>query len=132
MQISRRKRSQSFVEASSLSDILFFLLLFFLMISTMASPDAIKLFLPQSTTAKHIPKGTVSLSMNAQKQFFVSGRPVAFEELEQVLTTEAQKKDAETVVLRMDKTNNMQDLAQVYDVITKLNLKMVMATDRVK
>jgi biopolymer transport protein ExbD len=132
MNFGRRKKQASHIEASSLSDILFFLLLFFLMIATMASPDAIKLLLPNSSTAKHVPKGTVSLSVNAQNQYFVDSKPVALANLEQALGDASKKKTAESVVLKIEKTNTVQDLVVVADVIAKLNLRMVLATDRSK
>jgi biopolymer transport protein ExbD len=132
MNFSRRRKQTSHIEASSLSDILFFLLLFFLMIATMASPDAIKLLLPNSSTAKHVPKGTVSLSVNAQNQYFVDGKPVDIANMEAVLGAAAKRKTAESVVLRIEKTNTVQDLVLVADVIAKLDLRMVLATDRGK
>ncbi len=132
MNFGRRKNRASHIEASSLSDILFFLLLFFLMIATMASPDAIKLLLPNSSTAKHVPKGTVSLSVNEANEYFVDGKPASLAELEQRLGDAAKKKEAESVVLRIEKSNSVQDLVTVADVIAKLNLRMVLATDRAK
>ncbi len=98
----------------------------------MASPDAIKLLLPNSTTAKHIPKGTVSLSVNSDNMYFVDGKPVKLENMEQVIGDAAKKKAAESVVLKIEKTNTVQDLVVVADVIAKLNLRMVLATDRSK
>lgn len=130
MNFGRRRRQGSHIEASSLSDILFFLLLFFLMIATMASPDAIKLLLPNSSTAKHVPKGTVSLSVNASNQYFVDGKPADIADLEVKLGEAAKRKTAESVVLKIEKTNTVQDLVTVADVIAKLNLRMVLATDR--
>jgi biopolymer transport protein ExbD len=130
MNFRRRHRQHTGVEASSLSDILFFLLLFFLMISTMASPDAIKLMLPQSTTSKHVPKETISLSMNARKEYFINGQRVDVADLETRLGEVAKAKNAETVVLRIDKDNTIQDMATIHDAIAKQNLGMVLATDR--
>jgi biopolymer transport protein ExbD len=132
MNFRNRRRQHSAVEASSLSDILFFLLLFFLMIATMASPDAIKLMLPNSSTAKHVPKGTVSLSVNEANQYFVDGKPVNLDGLEASLSASAKSKEAESVVLRIEKSNSVQDLVTVADVIAKLDLRMVLATDRAK
>ncbi|MCY7349451.1 MAG: biopolymer transporter ExbD [Cytophagaceae bacterium] len=130
MNFTRRRRAHSAVEASSLSDILFFLLLFFLMISTMASPNAIKLLLPQSSTAKNVSKQVVHLSINDKKEYYVERRRVSPDQLEAALTAEAGKYDTPSVVLRIDKANSVQDLVAVADVIAKLNLRMVIATDK--
>lgn len=131
MNFSRRRRAHSAVEANSLSDILFFLLIFFLMIATLASPDAIRLLLPQSSTAKNVPKNVIRLSVNAEKNYFVDGRAVSFDQLETTLAGLAASKTEQTsVVLRIDKANTVQDLVGVADVIARLNLPMVLATDK--
>ncbi len=131
MNFSRRRRAHSAVEANSLSDILFFLLIFFLMIATLASPDAIRLLLPQSSTAKNVPKNVIRLSVNAEKNYFVDGRAVSFDQLETTLAGLAASKNEQTsVVLRIDKANTVQDLVGVADVIARLNLPMVLATDK--
>lgn len=131
MNFSRRRRAHSAVEANSLSDILFFLLIFFLMIATLASPDAIRLLLPQSSTAKNVPKNVIRLAVNAEKEYYVDGRRVGPEQLESTLASLASSKGEQTsVVLRIDKSNTVQDLVGVADVIAKLNLHMVLATDK--
>jgi len=131
MNFSRRRRAHSAVEANALSDILFFLLIFFLMIATLASPDAIRLLLPQSSTAKNVPKNVIRLAVNANKEYFVDGRRVGPGELEGALARLSAEKGQETsVVLRIDKSNSVQDLVGVADVIAKLNLRMVLATDK--
>ena len=50
MKLGRRKREEAEVESSSLSDIMFFLMLFFLIASTLANPNVIKIMLPQAKT----------------------------------------------------------------------------------
>ncbi len=131
MNFSRRRRAHSGVEASSLSDILFFLLIFFLMIATLASPDAIRLLLPQSTTARSVPKKVIHLAVNGNKEYYVEGRRVAPDQLESTLAAQASEKgDQASVVLRIDKANTVQDLVGVADVIAKLNMHMVLATDK--
>jgi biopolymer transport protein ExbD len=74
----------------------------------------------------------VSLSVNADNLYFVDGKPVKIENMEQVIGEAAKRKEAESVVLRIEKTNTVQDLVVVADVIAKLNLRMVLATDRGK
>jgi len=55
MKIGRRKREEAEVEASSMNDIMFFLMLFFLIASTLANPNVINITLPKAktTTAVH-------------------------------------------------------------------------------
>ena len=77
MKLRRRKREGGGVEASSLSDILFFLMLFFLMVSTLASPEAIKVLLPKSSTGKIIPKHTIYVTIDAQIRYYINKQEVA-------------------------------------------------------
>ncbi|MES2516788.1 MAG: biopolymer transporter ExbD [Bacteroidota bacterium] len=131
MNFRKRTREQSEVETGALADILFFLMMFFLMISTLASPDAIKLLLPQSATAQQTAtKENIRVTVDEQDNYFVDDTQVPFEELEAYLGEEAKKKGSETVILRIAQDRTVQELAKIYDIVARLNLAMVMATDK--
>ncbi|RVU26462.1 biopolymer transporter ExbD [Sandaracinomonas limnophila] len=133
MNFRKREREQSEVETGALADILFFLLMFFLMISTLASPDAIKLLLPESTKPTQTPANEViKLTVDENKNYFIDDRQIDPLNLEQELTTEVQIKKAATLIVRMDKNQTVQDLTNVYDLAAKLNLSMVMAAEKKK
>ncbi len=132
MNIRKRTREQSEVETGALADILFFLMMFFLMISTLASPDAIKLLLPESSSAQQTTtKENIRVTVDAQNQYFVDDVLVPFENLEIYLGDEAKKKGSETVILRIAQDRTVQDLTKVYDIVARLQLVMVMATDKI-
>ena len=131
MNIRKRVREQSDVETGALADILFFLMMFFLMISTLASPDAIKLLLPESSTAQQTAtKENIRITVDEKGNYFVDDVPVVFEQLETYLGTEAKKKGSETVILRISQDQTVQELTKVYDIVARLNLAMVMAADK--
>ncbi len=131
MNIRRRTREQTEVETGALSDILFFLMMFFLMISTLASPEAIKVLLPQSSTAEQSPtKENIRMTVDSKDNYFVDDVVVPFDQLETYLGSEAKKKNSETVILRIDQNRTVQDLAKIYDIAARLNLAMVMVTDK--
>jgi len=125
MNIRKRAREESEVETGALADILFFLMMFFLMISTLASPDAIKLLLPESSTAQQT-------TIDDENRYFVDDVPVAEEELEAYLAKEAKDKQAETVILRIAQDRTVQELAKVYDIVARQKLALVLATDKSK
>ncbi|MEA5139006.1 ExbD/TolR family protein [Arcicella rigui] len=132
MNIRKRTREQSEVETGALADILFFLMMFFLMISTLASPDAIKLLLPESSTAQQTAtKENIRLTVDENNKYFVDDVEVPFDQLETYLGEEAKKKGSETVILRIAKDRTVQDLTVIHDIIARLNLAMVMATDKI-
>ena len=133
MKFRKRPREQSEVETGALADILFFLLMFFLMISTLASPDAIKLLLPESSKPQSTPANEViKLTVDENQNYFIDDRQIDPMNLEQELTNEVQIKKAATLIVRMDKNQTVQDLTNVYDLAAKLNLSMVMAAEKKK
>ncbi len=133
MNFRKRNREQSEVETGALADILFFLLMFFLMISTLASPDAIKLLLPETNKPQPTPANEViKLTVNEYKEYFIDDRQIDGMNLEAEIPQEAQAKKAATLVVRMDKNQTVQDLTNVYDIAAKLNLAMVMAAEKKK
>lgn len=102
------------------------------MISTLASPDAIKLLLPESSSAQQTAtKENIRVTVNAENQYFVDDVLVPFEELEVYLADQAKKKGSETVILRIAQDRTVQDLTKVYDIVARLQLVMVMATDKI-
>ena len=133
MQFKRRKRMHSAVEASSLSDILFFLMLFFLMISTMASPEAIRILLPHASTGKAIPKHPVSVIIDNKLNWYVDGKPADEYTIRTELSSEAKKYNNEiTVVLKADKDISVEQLIKVVDIVNQLKIPLVVATERGK
>lgn len=88
MKIERRKTRLAEVYTASLNDIMFFLLLFFLIISTMVTPVALKVMLPHSSTAeKVITKKNIMLAVTADRQYFIDDRKVEFKEIEPALAS---------------------------------------------
>jgi biopolymer transport protein ExbD len=109
------------------------MLMFFLMISTLASPDAIKLLLPETSKPKSTPANEViRLTVDENKNYFIDDRQIDFANLEVELTKDVQAKKAVTLIVRMDRNQTVQDLTNVYDLAAKLNLAMVMAAEKKK
>ena len=111
-----------------MNDIMFFLLLFFLIISTVANPNVIKLMLPKASSTQQLSKKQVTLSVDANKAYFIDKQPVAPEALEAELKSIMAGIEEPTVVVRVDKSLTVQDLVNVLETGAKLNIKMVMAT----
>jgi len=128
MNFRKTKKRHATVEAGSLSDILFFLLLFFLIISTLASPTAIKLLLPNAKHTQNIPKNLVNVSVNSQLEYFIEKNQLSFSDLNAALETFARNTVKPTIVLRIDRTVQVNELIKVVDIINKNQLPMVVAT----
>lgn len=129
MDFSRRRKLSSHVETGSMNDIMFFLMLFFLIVSTMVNPNVIKLMLPNAKkSSEQMMKQPVTVSVNAAGEYFVDKQPVAPENLETALAQALNGLEQPTVVLRVDASLNVQKLVDILEVGNKLKVKMVMAT----
>ena len=128
MSIKRKRRFHAEVATSSLSDIMFFLLLFFLIISTLANPNVIKVPLPESSNNEKTQKAHVTLTVTEEKKYFVDKQEVAFGDLETLLLQETAKLKDNTVIVRIPFDLKVQDLVDILQVGIKNNLKVIIAT----
>jgi biopolymer transport protein ExbD len=130
MKIKRNKRFHAEVSTHSLNDIMFFLLLFFLIVSTIANPNVIKILLPKSEANQSINKQPVTLTVTEDKRYYIDQQEVPFDGLEATLLSKTQNLDDLTVVLRLPYNLQIQDLVDVMQIGTRNKFKMVLATDR--
>lgn len=130
MRLRRREREHAEVSTESLNDIMFFLLLFFLIISTMANPNVIKLMLPKSAANEQITKKQINVSVDREKRYFVDRQEVPLDQLETVLASAVNGIDEPTVLLNFDKDLSVQDLVDVMQIGAKLKIKMVLGTQK--
>ena len=118
---TRNKRSISFSMAS-MSDVVFLLLIFFMLTSTLVAPNAIKLLLPASNS-KTMAKQTITVYINEQYRYFVGEKSVEEEQMTTELMVLLQNETEATVVLRSDKTVPVQYVVRVIDAINEVNQK---------
>lgn len=126
--VKRNKRFHAEVATSSLSDIMFFLLLFFLIISTLANPNVIKMTLPKATSNEKTNKQLITLSVTEEKRFYVDKEETSLENLETLLLSRIDKTKEQTVVVRIPFNLQVQDLVDVLQIGVKNNMKFVIAT----
>src|SRR3954471_656875 len=99
MNIKRRTGHDPMGHSSALNDILFILLLFFLIISTLANPNVVKLSIPKAKSDTKA-KQTVVVSINDKQEFFVGTKAVALDSLKNSLSGAiAKSQDAEPTVV---------------------------------
>lgn len=132
MNLRRRQRETAEVSTESLNDIMFFLLLFFLIVSTLVNPNVIKLLLPNARQSPQMAKQPITLSVTASKQYYINKKEVPFSELEGNLKEELARLQEPTIVLRLDKSLSIQDLADIMTIGEKLQVKMVLASENKK
>lgn len=130
MAIKRNKRFKAEIATSSLSDIMFFLLLFFLILSTLANPNVIKMMLPKAASNEKTNKQHLTISVTEDKRFFINKTEVAYEELEQTLLAELGGNTDQSVVIRIPFNSQIQELVDVLQIGVKNNIKFVIATQK--
>jgi len=130
MKIKRRHQFAAEVATSSMNDIMFFLLLFFLIISTVANPNIIKVLVPKASESQSLNKKTITLTVTKDKAYYINNKAVPTGQLEQQLLTETRGVDEPTVVLYIPRDLEIQDLVDVLKVGVKNKIKIVLATDK--
>ena len=130
----RKKHREAEVSTDSLNDIMFFLLLFFLILSTMVSPNAIKVNLPSSKAKETIDndKKPIYLAVTKDKKYYINSVEVAFESLEVELSKLASQRTEPVVLMHLDKELAIQDEIDIMTICYKLNCKTVLATAATK
>ena len=131
MNLRKSKGYTAEVYTGSLNDIMFFLLLFFLILSTLANPSVIKLLLPKSKSNQTISKPQISLSVTADRTYYVNKTPVPFDQLESELIKDTKNMDEPLIVLRFDNSLSVQDLVDVLQIGSNIKIKMVLGTQAV-
>lgn len=123
----RRSRLASEVSTSSLNDIMFMLLLFFLIISTMVNPSVIKLILPKATGEQIVTKKMINVAVDANRVITIDDAPVSIDLLEATLQQKFVGVVDPTVVLKVDASLSVQDFVDILDIGAKLKVRMVLA-----
>ncbi|GAA4922116.1 biopolymer transporter ExbD [Mucilaginibacter defluvii] len=126
----RHGRVTAEVHTSALNDIMFFLLLFFLIASTVTNPNVIKLMLPKSSSGQSVSKKTITVSVTKDLKYYIDKKETPVDQLEATLGGYKSLATELTIVLYVDRTVAIQDVVQVMDIAQKLNIKLVLATEK--
>lgn len=129
MDFRNRLKAKPEVHTGALNDILFILLLFFLIVSTLANPNVIKVSNPKAKSdAKS--KQTVVVTVDKDQRVFLGQKETNMQQLEVDLKTYlAKETDKPSVVINGDSTAHLGTAIKVMQVIKKLGATPVMAVD---
>ncbi len=132
MNFRRRNRLVGEVYTASLNDIMFFLLLFFLITSTLATPNVLKLLLPSAKSSSQSVKHPFTISVTADLQYAINNTPVPADQLEAAIEQAIKGQPDPTALLKVDKTVQVQNLVDLLDIGNRKKVKMVLATQTSK
>lgn len=121
---TRNKRSSDFSSAS-MADLVFLLLIFFMLTSTLVSPNAIKLLLPSSSSDRTFDPNTKVLTVYIDESlnYFIGENLINEAELGDLISRELIGVKDATVILRSDATVPVQNVVYVIDAVNNVNKK---------
>ena len=129
MALKRRSKVNPNFSMSSMTDIVFLLLIFFMVTSTLIAPNALKLLLPQSShQTSASPIATVSISQDIN--FYVGTTQVPFEDIEGILQYRFTQENTEepTISLHVHRTVPMQEVVKIMNLAKDNKWKLILAT----
>ena len=130
MNLRNRKKGNVEVHTAALNDIMFFLMLFFLLASAVANPQVVKLLLPQSSSGQQSnAQKTVTVSIDEKLNYLVEDKIVPVEQLKNTLEVYQKAAPDLTIILYVDKKITFQEGLEVFDVANQLKLKVVVAVE---
>lgn len=125
-------RSKSKVSAefnmSSMTDLVFLLLIFFILTSTLVTTSALDVILPKSK-AKSVNKHDVTVTISPDLQFSVDGDIVPASAIENAILAKTAGNAEAVVILRADKDVPTGETVRILDIGYRNRLKMIIATD---
>jgi biopolymer transport protein ExbD len=127
----RKKHREAEVSTDSLNDIMFFLLLFFLILSTMVSPNSIKINLAKSTTKNAIDSKDnkpIHLAVTKDKKYYINNKEIPEANLETEISTYSAKQIDPILFMHLDRDLPIQVIADIMTMSMKLKVKPVLAT----
>ena len=132
--LKRRNKVSPQFSMSSMTDIIFLLLIFFMITSTMVSPNAIKVLLPQSsqqTSAKPLTRVIIDRDLNYYTAFGNDDEmPIVFEELTDFLIDCSEKEPEMYVALYANESVPYKEIVKVLNIANENQFKIVLATRR--
>ena len=132
MNFRSAKKQEFEIFSNSFSDIMFFLMLFFLIVSTMITPGAIKLALPQADKSPSMNKQTekIAISITKDLKYYINDKQIQFAEIEPELAKIKRGNEEAFAIVRCDNTIAVQSMVDVLQLGNKTGVKMVLATSK--
>ncbi len=126
MDIRGRNKITPEFNMSSMTDIVFLLLIFFMIASTLVSAEAIDLLLPKSSS-KTTQTKNVSVSVNKKNQYFVDTKMVPKSQLESEILSKVGGSSSPTIIIRSDQDVEMKHVVYIMDIANRNRIKSTLA-----
>ncbi len=132
MALKRQTKVSANFSMSSMTDIVFLLLIFFMVTSTLIAPNALKLLLPQSNNQTMATKPITTVSITKDLQFAVENRYVRFNDLERTIVRKVGPAsgypEPPTISLHVDQSVAMEYVVKVMNIAKDNHYRLILAT----
>jgi len=126
MNLRGRNKVNPNFNMSSMTDIVFLLLIFFMLTSTLVTVSAIDVLLPKAG-GKTENNTSVAVSITSESSFYIDKTKVGSNELERMIIEKVGPDKKKTVVIRGDQDVPYKNVMQVIDIANRNKLKMILA-----
>ena len=126
MALKRRTKVSAGFSMSSMTDIVFLLLIFFMITSTMVHPNAIKLLIPKKTTKKVLVEKYLDIRVTSSGTYYIGRKRVGSDNIEQGMQAAFNRNDKTIVKLRTDKSASTGSVARVLDIAESNGIKVIL------
>lgn len=127
MAIQRRNKVEVSFSMSSMTDIVFLLLIFFIIASTLITPNALNILLPEASPNR-AKKQPATVEITKEGIYALDGNVINISDLEGKLKSTLNNKETKGIVLKADKDVALEYVVNVMDIANRNNFKMVLAT----
>jgi biopolymer transport protein ExbD len=127
MALSARNKVSVNFSSVGMTDVVFNLLIFFMLTSTLVHPTALKLLLPKGTSQTSA-KPQTSVSITSDLKFYVEQQQIRFEDLEAILKQKLGNKPETFIALHADKSVPFENVVKVLNIAQANNYKLIIAT----
>jgi biopolymer transport protein ExbD len=131
MAIRKRTRSSGEFGLSAMTDIIFMLLIFFILTSTVSPETILKVVLPKGVEDQHLPVKPIRVFLDAEGQYAVNeNKNVTIETLESAIESELSKNLTAPISIHADKTVRYEQVMEMVRIANKKSRKVVLALEK--
>ena len=127
MALSQRNKISINFSAVGMTDVIFNLLIFFMLSSTLVHPTALKLLLPKGSTQTSA-KPQTTISITADQKYYLEQQPVTLETMEALLKEKLGANPETYISLHTDKSVPFETVVAVLNIAQANNYKLIIAT----
>ncbi|HQB76955.1 MAG TPA: biopolymer transporter ExbD [Tenuifilaceae bacterium] len=131
MALKRRTKVDPSFSMSSMTDIVFLLLVFCMVSCTLIHPNALKLLLPRSNSQTSA-KAITTVSITKELNYYIETNQVPLEDIEGILQSRLNGQEEPTIALHVDKSVPMENVVSIMNIAQSNKYKLILATQPLK